>query len=191
MKSVVWSPHQLQLLGVAVLLDHLLLAGRLQILELPQQIQLRPGVPVPEQRGRGDGVRLHLTDGVVLLGQDVLQLLLVHLKTRHRLRIWTKRRGQRSRFDRTHRYLDTVALRGLVPLPDAVPQLRLRLLQPPPGDFPKAADLIALQLEVAPLLALPVQLFPQPHHVLFQLQGDTPSAGPHRTGPATGPTQNH
>ncbi|KAF3852659.1 hypothetical protein F7725_006014 [Dissostichus mawsoni] len=57
--------------------------------------------------------------------------------------------------------LHAVALLRLLPLPPSVPQLGIRLLQAPLGDFPECLDLVPLQLEVAPLLPLSVQLLSQ------------------------------
>lgn len=69
-----------------------------------------------------------------------------------------------------HRDLHPVALLGLLPLPAAVPQLGLGLLQVPLGHLPEGLDLVPLQLEVAPLLSLPVQLLSEADDVLLQLR---------------------
>ncbi|TNN25612.1 hypothetical protein EYF80_064257 [Liparis tanakae] len=70
-----------------------------------------------------------------------------------------------------HSNLHLVALLRLGSLPAPVPQLGLLLLQAPLGDFPECLDLVPLQLEVAPLLPLAVQLLPQADDVLLQLEG--------------------
>lgn len=71
----------------------------------------------------------------------------------------------------SHRDLHPVLLLRLLTLSLPVSQLRLCLLQVPLADFPECPDLVPLQLEVALLLTLPVQLLPQPDDVLLQLEG--------------------
>ncbi len=66
-----------------------------------------------------------------------------------------------------HSDLHSVALLRLLSLPVSVPQLGLRLLQVPLGDFPEGLDLVPLQLEVAPLLPLSVQLLSEADYVLL------------------------
>lgn len=70
-----------------------------------------------------------------------------------------------------HSDLHSVALLRLLPLPLPVPQLGLRLLQAPLGDFPECLDPVPLQLEVAPLLPLSVQLLSEADDVVLQLSG--------------------
>lgn len=69
-----------------------------------------------------------------------------------------------------HSDLHSVALLRLLSFPLSVPQLGLRLLQAPLGDFPECMDLVPLQLEVAPLLPFPVQLLSEANDVLLQLE---------------------
>lgn len=69
-----------------------------------------------------------------------------------------------------HSDLHSVALLRLLSFPLSVPQLGLRLLQAPLGDFPECVDLVPLQLEVAPLLPFPVQLLSEANDVLLQLE---------------------
>ena len=70
---------QLEILDAVLVVDLLLSDVRLQAVHVSAQLELRLGLPVLDQGGRGDGVHLQLGDGVVVFGQDVLQLLLVHL----------------------------------------------------------------------------------------------------------------
>lgn len=69
-----------------------------------------------------------------------------------------------------HSDLHPVALLCLLFLSVPVPQLGLRLLQAPLGDFPEGPDLVPLQLEVAPLLPLSVQLLSEANYMLLQLE---------------------
>lgn len=63
-----------------------------------------------------------------------------------------------------------MALLSLISLPAPVPQLGLRLVQVPLGDLPEGLDLVSLQLEVALLLLLAVQLLPEVDDVFLQLE---------------------
>lgn len=63
-----------------------------------------------------------------------------------------------------------MALLSLISLPAPVPQLGLRLVQVPLGDLPEGLDLVSLQLEVALLLLLAVQLLPEVDDVVLQLE---------------------
>lgn len=74
-----------------------------------------------------------------------------------------------------HSDLHSVAFLRLLPLPLPVPQLGLRLLQAPLGDFPECLDPVPLQLEVAPLLPLSVQLLSEADDVVLQLEVHTQS----------------
>lgn len=67
----------------------------------------------------------------------------------------------------TYSNLHPMLLFCLLSLPLTVPQLCPCLLQVQLADFPECPDLVALQLEVALLLTLSVQLLPQPYDVLF------------------------
>ena len=80
-KSKKRSPtHQLEHLDAVFVLDRRLPEVRLQAVRFPQQAELRLCVLVLDQRGRVDGVHLQPGGRVVVLGQDVLQLLLVDLE---------------------------------------------------------------------------------------------------------------
>lgn len=57
-------------------------AVALQAVDLHAKVELRLRVAALEQRGSGHAVHLHLSHGVLVLGQDVLQLLLEDLSGR-------------------------------------------------------------------------------------------------------------
>lgn len=73
------AAHQLQRFDVALDVELLLRELRLQTLDVSVQRDLRLHVLLLDQRGRRDVLHLQLSDGVVLLRQDVLQLPLVDL----------------------------------------------------------------------------------------------------------------
>lgn len=73
------ATHQLQRFDVALDVELLLRELRLQTLNVSVERDLRLHVPLLDQRGRRDGLHLQLSDGVVLLRQDVLQLPLIDL----------------------------------------------------------------------------------------------------------------
>ena len=71
--------HQCEFPQALFVAEHLVAGVRLQRVAPPLQLGL--GVLVLDQCCGGGGVHLLLGDGAVLLGQDVLQLLLVNLDT--------------------------------------------------------------------------------------------------------------
>lgn len=73
------ATHQLQRFDVALDVELLLRELRLQTLNVSVERDLRLHVLLLVQRGLRDGLHLQLSDGVVLLRQDVLQLPLIDL----------------------------------------------------------------------------------------------------------------
>ena len=129
-------------LGVLLVLVVQLLA---QLLLVPQVVLLLLPPLLPRHLQADHVLRLQLRDVVLLLVQEVLHLLLVHLHLHH------------------------VPLLALLQLPVLHPDLGPGLLQLLPGDLPEGVYPVPLQLVEVPLVPLPLQLGLQPAHVPLQL----------------------